>query len=89
MTERKCVSNVAAHIEQQLLARYDSPILSDAQLQKALGYKSISAFRQAVARNTVPVAVFAIANRKGKFALVKDVAQWLAECADAAKLKKS
>ncbi len=37
------------------------------------------AFRQAVCRNSVPVPLFSIANRRGKFALAKEVASWLAQ----------
>ncbi|AXQ98283.1 hypothetical protein [Pseudoalteromonas piscicida] len=44
-----------------------------------LGYGSGEAFRQAVSRKTVPIPVFSIDKRKGKFALTKDVARWLAK----------
>lgn len=36
------------------------------------------AFRQALARNTVPIRVFGLPKRRGKFAFVEDVAYWLA-----------
>jgi hypothetical protein len=61
------------------LSRLYGPVLTGAALQKALGYRSGDAFRQAVCRNSVPVPLFSIPNRRGKFALAKEVASWLAE----------
>lgn len=69
---------LAQRLEADLLKEY-GPILSGSSLCAALGYRSGDAFRQAVARGTVPVPVFPIESRRGKFALVKDVARWLAE----------
>ncbi|MDR7123091.1 hypothetical protein [Rheinheimera soli] len=63
---------------EELQERY-GPLMSGMVLVKALGYGSADAFRQAVSRQTVPVAVFPIAERRGKFALTRDVALWLAE----------
>lgn len=60
------------------LSRLYGPVLTGAALQKALGYRSGDAFRQAVCRNSVPVPLFSIPNRRGKFALAKEVASWLA-----------
>lgn len=53
------------------------PIIGGAALAKALGYASTAAFRQAFRRHTVPIEVFEVPNRKGKFALTKDVNAWL------------
>ena len=63
----------AATIEKELFDRY-GPLMADDALRIALGYKSTEAFRQALTRKTVPVPVFSIPNRRGKFALVTDVA---------------
>ena len=68
---------LAKKLEQDLLALY-GPIMFGKNLHKALGYGSGDAFRQAVCRKTIPIPVFAIEKRKGKFALTKDVALWLA-----------
>lgn len=70
---------LAKKLEQDLLRMYGSPILHGADLQKALGYKSIYALRQAVVRKTLPVPTFRVANRRGTHALVTDIAKWLAE----------
>jgi len=63
-------------LERDLMNRY-GPIIGRDDLRKALGYKTDDAFRQALCRNTIPIAVFEIEHRKGKFALVKDLAAWL------------
>lgn len=55
------------------------PMIGGKNLYKVLGYVSPGAFRQAVYKQTVPVEVFAIENRRGKFALTQDVANWIAK----------
>lgn len=55
------------------------PLLGGSDLTKALGYPTMRAFQQAVTRGTVDVPVFGIEKRRGKFALARDVAQWLAK----------
>lgn len=64
-------------LEQDLLHRY-GPVIGQDDLRQALGYTSADAFRQALSRGVLPVPVFVIAHRRGKFALAKDIAQWLA-----------
>ena len=77
------MSNVSPHIplanvlESDLLARY-GPVIGNAELSKALGFSSLDAFRQALSRGLLPVPIFSIPRRRGKFALSKDVADWLA-----------
>ena len=70
-------------IESYLFDRH-GPLLADDALRIALGYKTTDAFRQALTRKTVPVPVFSIKNRLGKYALVKDVASCLAQQRNAA-----
>ena len=70
-------SDFSESIELSLLKEY-GPILSDERLANCLGYPSIGAFRKAISRKTIPVTIFVIPNRSGKFALTKDVAGWLA-----------
>lgn len=65
-------------LEQDLLDKY-GPMMSGDNLRIALGYPSKDAFRQALVRKTLPIAVFSIEKRRGKFALTKDVATWIAE----------
>lgn len=67
----------ATTIEKELFDRY-GPLIADDALRIALGYKTTDAFRQALTRKTVPIPIFTFPNRRGKYALVKDVATWLA-----------
>lgn len=72
------LDSLVAKLEKDLLELY-GPMISGKSLVKVLGYSSADAFRQAVSRGTVPVKVFPIENRRGRFALACDIAKWLAE----------
>ena len=68
-------------LERQLVIDLEArhgPLLSGTALQKMLGFPSAAAFRQAASRGQLPVAVFTIPNRRGRFALTREVAGWLA-----------
>ena len=54
------------------------PVMGGEELRRALGYPSAAAFRQAQVRKTVPVPLFSIEHRRGKFAWTKEVVAWLA-----------
>ncbi len=69
---------LADALRQELTSDY-GPMVSDDKLRMLLGYKTMAAFRQAVYRKTVPITVFSIKDRKGKFGLVRDVASWMAD----------
>lgn len=60
------------------LAEANGPLIGGSALRKALGFSSAEAFRQAYFRGHVPIKVFSIPNRRGKFAYTCDVATWLA-----------
>ena len=72
------VQQLAKQLEADLLKLYGSPMLSGEKLQRAMGYRTVDALRQAILRKTIPVKVFKLENRRGQYALVKDVALWLA-----------
>lgn len=74
----KAILISAEMIERDLFERH-GPMISDEALRVALGYRSIDAFRQALTRKTVPIPIFSVENRRGKYALVKDLAFWLAK----------
>ena len=74
---QKEIPDLAKALEQNLSEKHGPMICNDA-LRIALGYSSMDAYRQALARKTVPIPVFSLENRRGKYALVKDVAAWLA-----------
>jgi len=78
MADNENPLDLALVLERGLMEKHGPMIANDA-LRIALGYPSMEAFRQALVRKTVPVPVFGLENRRGKFALVKDVAHWLAK----------
>lgn len=78
MKKRGKTNELAMAIERDLIEGR-RPVIADSALSEALGYPSMAAFRQALCRKTVPIPVFSVRNRRGKYALVKDVATWLAE----------
>ncbi|MEY4593462.1 MAG: hypothetical protein RIR18_2357 [Pseudomonadota bacterium] len=63
---------------EEALMNQHGPMITGKSLWEALGFTSGDAFRQAIVRKTLPIPVFSIENRRGKFALTKDVAIWLA-----------
>lgn len=68
---------LAQKLEADLFASY-GPLLGEDNLRRVLGYPSGEALRQAIARKKLPIPFFSIKHRRGKFALVTDVAVWLA-----------
>ena len=88
MDDSDSIDALADWIERDLFARH-GPLLADDALRIALGYRSMEAFRQALVRKTVPIPVFSLDKRRGKFALAKDVARWLARQRNAAVSDKS
>lgn len=67
-------------IDDQLWARFESAVVGGDDLRKLLGFGSPAAFKQAINRGHCPIPVFSIEHRRGKFALVSDVASWLFAC---------
>ena len=80
MIDNELTSELAAEVDvlvaRELMRAY-GPLMSGEDLRKALGYPSKSAYSQAIARGALPVPVFEIEKRRGKFALTQDVASWL------------
>ncbi|WP_457389281.1 hypothetical protein [Roseateles sp. P5_E1] len=70
---------LAQEIERGLHERH-GPMLGGAALYRALGFPTAAAMRQAISRGRVPVPLFDIEKRRGRFALTRDVALWLARC---------
>lgn len=61
------------------LATRHGPLVGGTALWRSLGYPSAEAFRQAARRNRLPVCVFQVPQRRGKFALAADIARWIAK----------
>lgn len=71
------VLNIAKpDFESDLLKQY-GPLISPRDLWHVLGYPSHMAYRKAIQKDELPVFVFHIEKRKGRFAFSKDVASWL------------
>ena len=66
----------SADLEETMLKEF-GPLMGGEELRRALGYRTWSAFARAVRTNTLGIRVFEIPNRRGRFALTRDVAQWL------------
>lgn len=57
-------------------------LLTGEHLRCALSYGSLESLRQAIMRDTIPVKVFEIKGRRGKFTTARRVAHWLAQFDD-------
>jgi hypothetical protein len=77
MQRQQADALLTRELEDDLVRRFGT-LLSSAVLIPTLGYPSAQAYQQAMTRGQLPVPVFAIAKRRGRFALAKDVARWLA-----------
>lgn len=71
------IERLAEEIERKLIREYGI-CLSGEALARSLGYRSVGTMRQAIKHRTVPVPLFSIKDRRGKYALAGDVARWLA-----------
>ncbi len=58
------------------------PLIGGMDLAKVLGFRNQPAFRQAVYRGRIPIRLFSIPGRRGKFAMTTDVDAWLTELQD-------
>lgn len=71
-------AELAKELENDLLDRY-GPMVTGKDLSKLLGYPTQAAMRQSYSVGAVPISLFNIEKRRGKFALVKDIALWMAQ----------
>ena len=53
-------------------------LIGSSELSKLLGYPNQNAFRTAVFRGTMPIRMFKLKGRRGRFSLTTDVENWLA-----------
>ena len=77
LQESQEISELAGALEATLVEKYGF-MLAQADLARVLAFPTATAFRRAAYRRQLPIKVFSIEHRKGKFALAKDVAVWLA-----------
>ncbi len=64
------------YIEEKLISEHGILISGEA-LAKVLGFNSKAAFRKGVERGTVEIPIMTFKNRRGKFAVSSDVAEWI------------
>lgn len=69
-------SDKSPGMNDELLEHY-GPLIGGVELRNMLGYKAASTFNRAKRLNLIGVKIFEIPNRRGSFALTKDVADWL------------
>lgn len=63
----------------RVMTTIHGPLLAGDLLVNALGYNSSQALRQAAFRKMAPVTLFAIPERKFKYALSAEVAEWVVQ----------
>ncbi|KZN60873.1 hypothetical protein [Pseudoalteromonas luteoviolacea] len=62
--------------EKILVAKY-GVLIPLSEVWRVLGYPSHNAYRKAIQKKELPIPVFQIDNRKGRFAFSIDVANWM------------
>lgn len=67
---------VGAEVTLWLLKEH-GPLMSGEALWSSIGFKNAAAFRQAKSQGRLCVPVFSLPQRRGTFALTKDVADWI------------
>jgi hypothetical protein len=78
MQEHIEIETLASELEDDLVDRYGL-MLGSTALWRELGYASHEAFRKAKQRGRIEVPLFDVPNRRGSFALSKEVATWIAK----------
>lgn len=63
----------------QEMEQLHGPLLGGMKLVAALGHANAASLRQARRRGRVPVPLFSLPQRRGFFALTRDIADWLTE----------
>lgn len=61
----------------ETMLRLYGPVIGGADLRKALGFRSASAFNRALRLKSINVNVFTMPGRRGRFAFTADVGKWL------------
>lgn len=79
MTEYSDEKFEASNTMEEQLLRQHGPLMTGPELWKALGFGSGAAFRKARSRGNIGLPVFSIPQRRGAYALTRDVAHWLTD----------
>jgi len=68
---------------QELLERLTAQhgeLIGGMALARCLGYRTPRAFQIALQRRQLPIAIFTLPGRRGRFARTFEIARWLAHC---------
>lgn len=65
-------------LEKDLVTTYGH-LIGNQDLSRLLGFEKIDSFKQALKRKQIGVPVFSLEKKRGKYALAKDVALYLAK----------
>lgn len=76
MNSQQRAERVALH-EQRLLDLYQGPVVGVRVLRKFFGFESARSFQIAARCERLPVPTFFQEGRRGRFARVRDMAEWL------------
>ncbi|QHJ09967.1 hypothetical protein FX988_00176 [Paraglaciecola mesophila] len=68
---------LAQRIKKDLIEQHGMLVFGKT-LYQVLGFTNGDAFRQAFKRGKLPVAVFELEGKRGRYALAEDIANWLA-----------
>ena len=60
------------------LLEANGELMTGMPLWRALGFKGERAFQRAAQRGWLPIAVFELPHRRGRYAKTRDVSEWLA-----------
>ena len=63
----------------QLLLREYGAVVGGRELRRVLGFTTAASFGRAVRAGRVPLRFLRLPGRRGRFALVSEIAQWLEE----------
>lgn len=78
MTEDISFESFKKQLEEELKQEFGH-LICNQDLSLLLGFSNIGSFRQALKRGQIPVPIFTLENKRGKYALTKDIALYLAE----------
>lgn len=72
------VDLLRGQLRQELASTYGEMIGGD-RLRHVLGFGSSSSLSMAIQRKTIDLATFRVNGRRGRFALTKEIADWLVD----------
>ena len=75
--DKKIPSDASEHLLARLMMERYGAVIGGRDLRTLLGFRSSTAFGQAVRRGDISIRFFKLPRRRGYFALVTEIAAWL------------